>query len=83
MKYTWTITTKTMNTLTDEHRAMMFRMIYKLNAYYEDAEEHLDFSPVYTLLDAFRDIILSWPFNEYLAAYDELNEWTQSFMYGR
>ena len=83
MKYTWTITTHTMRTLSDEHRATMVHMIDKLNSYYEDCEERRDFTPIYTLLDAFRDIIKPWPLGEFSVAYDELDEWVQSFMYGR
>lgn len=81
--YTWTITKKTMNTLTDEHRSLLYRMILNLNSYYEACEEIRDFSQVHTLVNAFRDIIMAWPLNEFSAAYDELNDWEQSYMYGR
>lgn len=81
--YTWTITKKTMDTLTNDHRATFYRMIHNLNSYYEKCEEIRDFSTVHALVNAFRDIILAWPLDEFSVAYDELNEWEQSFLYGR
>ena len=81
--YTWTITTKTMEHLTPEHRDALRRMVYQLVATYNRCEENeQDFRQVYTLLSAFRDIIMSWPLYEFTAAYDELSEWQQSFMGG-
>lgn len=83
MTYTWTITTKTMNELTPEHRDTLRRMVSQLLRKYEICEEdERDFREVFTLLTAFRDIIMSWPLYEFNAAYDELSEWQQSFMGG-
>lgn len=83
MMYTWTITTKTMEQLTPEHREILWTMITQLLKEYEICEENVrDFRQVYTLLSAFRDIIMSWPLYEFNAAYDELSEWQQSFMGG-
>ena len=83
MKYTWTITTKTMEQLTPEHRDALRRMVSQLAGTYEYCEEkERDFRQVYTLLSAFRDIIMSWPLCEFSVAYEELSEWQQSFMGG-
>lgn len=83
MKYTWTITTKTMNNLSPEKRDALRRMISQLTGTYEYCEEkEQDFRQVFTLLSAFRDIIMSWPLYEFSAAYEELSEWQQSFMGG-
>ena len=83
MKYTWTITTKTMNKLTPEHRDALRRMVSQLVGTYEYCEEkEQDFRQVFTLFSAFRDIIMSWPVYEFSVAYEELSEWLQSFMGG-
>ena len=81
MTYTWMITNRTMNNLSPEHRDTLRRMISQLSRKYEICEEdERDFREVFTLLTAFRDIIMSWPLCEFNAAYDELSEWQQSFM---
>lgn len=83
MKYTWKITTKTMNSLSPEHRDALRRMVSQLTGMHERCEEkEQDFRQVFTLLSAFRDIIMSWPLYEFSAAYEELSEWQQSFMGG-
>ena len=83
MRYTWTITNRTMEQLTPEHRDALRRMVSQLVGTYEYCEEkEQDFRQVYTLLSVFRAIIMSWPLYEFTAAYDELSEWEQSFMGG-
>lgn len=83
MTYTWTIASNTMTRLTPEHRDALRRMVSQLLTVYENCEEkERDFKQVFTLLSAFRDIIMSWPLYEFSAAYDELGEWQQSFMGG-
>lgn len=77
----WMITSKTrIEMRTHEHLSMLTTMIRTLNDCYDRCEEEREFSKVYTLIRAFRDIIMTWPIADFSLAYDELSEWQSAYM---
>lgn len=77
----WMVTSNTrIKMKTHEHLSTLTTMIQSLNEVYERCEEEREFSKVYTLLTAFRGIIMTWPLADFSLAYDELSEWQSAYM---
>lgn len=77
----WTITSKTRSHMNSfEHVKELRAMINSLDETYKKCEEEREFSKVYNLLSAFRDIIMVWPMNDFTLAYEELSDWQDAYL---
>lgn len=51
-------------------------MINSLEAAYRQCTEKREFYMIYTMLNAFRDIVLTWSCSKRMEAYHALSDWT-------
>lgn len=51
-------------------------MIENLDTAYLKCTEKREFYMIYTMLYAFRDIVMTWPVNSFSEAYDALCDWS-------
>lgn len=62
--------------LTIREKEELNKMIKSLEKANEICVEKREFYMMFTMVQAFRDIILTWPTNEFLEAYETLEDWT-------
>ena len=62
--------------LTIREKRELDTMIGNLDTAYAKCTEKREFYMIYTMLNAFRDIVMTWPVNSFSEAYDALSDWS-------